>query len=611
MKIQPRQQLLEIWQATARASFRDGEWVWGGRNRDSSISDAEQLLCIMQPATEIPGFRLDGPDETHEDILRALRLLGDEVEIPRQLVRTITEYMRNYADADGVPSFSGGSYLASTDPLAPADPTQQSLDVVESFATSITLTLATIGFCRVFLTSLTRQELISDVKELEQLASKRLTAALVGLLRSFTINVFEVDSDYGSRLLRTVNQERLPQKIVIEGLNQELREIRAGLRDWVYVGSGQNVDLDPARLFECGWSWGVIEGAPKIPFIDGALQREGHALDAPYLYFTVVALDGIADLFSARTRLLGLLDEDQQRLARALQIRWDLTQSYWSVIASYGGGRWPLEDIPWRTVDGDESDYFSLLVTAIAARDLAQRRDTDVDLSRLGQVLTELANRGRLTRRPFAGDPAVEMHDPGVPIGIEFGGEVGKPQLVYKASDFAPLLLKRVVFVAGLINDIELRGRLLQLADQVWDRVAQRKIRDGIGRGLWDQPALAYEALDIKYEQPTWHHTVRVVESLVLAAHVVGTHPLRSEGLAVLAQDLLAEAEHLFDQEQLAGSTEGGPSMRQNLETVRRRLQRAREINLDRPGSAVALLFSVLQEVDQLAAARSDVAGRD
>ena len=70
--------------------------------------------------------------------------------------------------------------------------------------------------------------------------------------------------------------------------------------------------------------------------LDGALQREGHALDAPYLYFTVVALDGIADLFSARTRLLGLLDEEQQRLARALQIRWELTQAYWAAIASFG-----------------------------------------------------------------------------------------------------------------------------------------------------------------------------------------------------------------------------------------------------------------------------------
>jgi hypothetical protein len=611
MRIQPRQQLLEIWQATARTCFRDGQWVWGGRHQGSSISDAEQLLCIMLPATEIPRFRLDRPDETDRDALRVLRTLGDHVDIPRQLVQTLTDYMRNYAGDDGVPIFPGGSYLSSKDPDNPPREAQASLDLVESFATSITLTLATIGFCRIFLTSLNRPELISQVTELEALANRRLTAALVGLLRSFTINVFAVDSDSGKRLLRTINQEHLPLKTVIEAFNQAQREVRAGLRDYITVGTGQNVDLNPSRLFECGWSWGVIEDAPKISFIDGALQREGHAIDAPYLYFTVVALDGIADLFSSRTRLLGLLDEEQQRLARALQIRWELTQTYWALIASFGGARWPLEDIPWRTVDGEESDYFSLLVTAIAARDLAQRRDTDVDLSRLGQVLTELANRGRLVRRPFSGDPAVLLHHPGVSIALDYAGPNPGPALVYGATDFAPLLLKRALRVAGLINDIELRGTLLELADQVWDHVAERKMRDGTARDLWDQPALAYDMIRVRYDQPTWHHTVRVVESLVLAAELAATHPLRSEGLATLAQDLLAEAEHLFDQEQLAGSTEAGRSMRVSLETVRQRLQRAREIAFDRPGTAAAVLLTVLAEIDQLAAARSDVVGRD
>jgi hypothetical protein len=355
----------------------------------------------------------------------------------------------------------------------------------------------------------------------------------------------------------------------------------------------------------------VIGNAPKIPFIDGAVQREGQALDAPYLYFTVVALDSIADLFSSRTRLLGLLNEEQQRLSRALEIRWELTQRYWATIAGFGAGRWPLEDIPWRTVDGDESDYFTLLVSAIAARDLSQRRNTDVDLDRLGQILVELANRGRLTRRALYDDPAVLLHDPGVPVTLEFSEPVEGPELLYRASDFAPLLLKRIIRVAALIDDVELRSRLLVLADQVWDHVVQRKIRDGVARGLWDQPSRVYDALSGGFERPTWHHTVRVVESLVFASELASTHPLRSETLEGLSGELLAEAEHLFDQEQLAGSTEAGRSMRESLETVRQRLQRAREISPDRPGSAVALLLTVLADLDQFAAARSDVASRD
>jgi hypothetical protein len=362
-------------------------------------------------------------------------------------------------------------------------------------------------------------------------------------------------------------------------------------------------------LFECGWSWGITKGAPIVDFaINAGEQREGYAVEFPYLYFTIVALDGIAELYSDRTRLLGLLDDDQQRLSGALRLRWDLTQSYWAAIASFGGGRWPLEDIPYRTLDDDESDFFSLLVTSIAARDLSQRRDTDVDLSRLGVILTELANRGRLTRRPTVRDTAVELHFPGVVVGLE-GAEVLGPQLTWVATDFAPLLLKRTVFIASLINDIERRAVMLDLADQVWDHVAERRLRSGTGRDLWDQPADVFDTVKQRFADPSWHHTVRVVESLVFAANMADSHPLRSDELTTMTKDLLAEAEHLFDQELLAGSTEAGPAMRTKIEAVRQRLRRVREIMEDRPGSATALLFAILRELDDLAAARHDVLG--
>src|SRR6266536_3038869 len=101
MKVQQRQQILEMWEATARSSFHEGKWAWGGRDEANSISDAEQLLCLMLPAAELPAFRLDSPDETAEDVLDALLLLGDAVETPKLLVRVITDYLRNYTDASG------------------------------------------------------------------------------------------------------------------------------------------------------------------------------------------------------------------------------------------------------------------------------------------------------------------------------------------------------------------------------------------------------------------------------------------------------------------------------------------------------------------------------
>ncbi len=169
-------------------------------------------------------------------------------------------------------------------------------------------------------------------------------------------------------------------------------------------------DLDsPDRLFECGWSWGIVTEAPPIETDEPVgEQPKGAAQDAPYLYFTVIALDAIEDLFSERTRILGLLNDEQQRLSRALQLRWELTRSYWATVATFGDGhRWPLEDIPWRTTDEDASDYYTLLVTSLAVKGLARERGSDTELARVGMVLTELANRARITRRPFDNDPAL------------------------------------------------------------------------------------------------------------------------------------------------------------------------------------------------------------
>jgi len=67
-----------------------------GRDYANSISDAEQLLCILYPATALPSFRLDRPDETAEDVLDALGVLGGSVDIPKLFIRVATEYMEQY-----------------------------------------------------------------------------------------------------------------------------------------------------------------------------------------------------------------------------------------------------------------------------------------------------------------------------------------------------------------------------------------------------------------------------------------------------------------------------------------------------------------------------------
>ncbi|HEY1177673.1 MAG TPA: SCO2524 family protein [Phytomonospora sp.] len=617
MRIQPRQHLLEIWEALIRSSYvkdenaKESRWAWGGADSDDSVYDTQQLLCLMFPAAEVPAFALETPDETIDAVVGVLGPFGTAIQIPRVLTRILTTYLERHSDTDGNPRFAGGGYFVSDTGESPSEE-QRSLDVTESFALSITLTLAILGFARKFREGLRSKSYIAEAERLEELANKRLTAAMVGLLRSFTVNAFEADSPEGRILLESMNETNLPTRRLVEELRRELRDVNAGLRD-LTIGSGREAELEgQTTLFECGWSWGVIDGAPVIEdAATGGTQRPGVAQDAPYLYFTTVALDGIADLFSTRTRVLGLLDAEQRRLADSLQLRWEMTQRYWAKLATFGVGRWPLESMPWNTTDAEHSDYFSLLVSAIVTRDMVDRRASDERLSRLGRVLAELAKRGRVTERAEGADPAVRLHAPGLRVGLGGAEKVGGPSLYWQVSDFGAVLLKRIVRIAALIDDVELRDELLRLGDRVWDHLVQRRLSAGPFKDLWDEPSNVYTQLGEGHALgASWHHTIRVVESLVGAAQLVRSDPPRSEFMIRQAQHSISEAEHLYDQELLDGGAESGKSIRDLLQTVHANLLRAKEIQYERPASSVAIVQKVLRELDRLAAARQDAKGR-
>ncbi|GAA3391241.1 SCO2524 family protein [Cryptosporangium minutisporangium] len=609
MKVQPRQQLLDIWHGVARHSYADGEWRWGFREGRNSVSDAEQLLCLMYPAAEIASFSLERPDHTSDDVLHALARLGSSVEIPRTLVSALLDYMQTYSH-DGTPLFPGGSYFGAEDPGREITEEQRGLDVVEAFASSIQLSLATLAFAKVFRTVITRRDLLEAVNDLESLAGARLSAAMVGLLRSFSVQVFESGSLAAQSLVGMLNQANEPEGRVTEALRESLGEVRAGLRD-LSVGSGHSgVDLDdPTLLFECGWSWGIVREAPRIDTSEPiGFQPEGLAPNTPYLYFTVSALESIRDLSSERTRLLGLLNEEQQRFANALQLRWDLTQRYWATIATFGAGRWPIEDVPWRTSDGEESEYFTLLVTSMVAHNFERRRAGEADLARVTQVLGELASRGRITRRALADDTAViRLHAPGVALALPGSEKLGSSRLTWVVTDYAVVLLGHLAHLARQSRSTELRGEMLELIDSTWEHLHQRRMTKAGGGSLWDDPSAIFPGLPPPVsEKPSWYYTQRVVKALVQLARLAASSPLRSERLTQYAMDLLLEAEHAFDQELLNGSMEAGPSMQYSMRQVRARLRRARKIVPERPGSASALALAVLRDLDLLVAARQD-----
>ncbi|GID31354.1 SCO2524 family protein [Paractinoplanes brasiliensis] len=607
MQIQPRQQLLDIWQATARVSLNDGVWTPEGRHGVNSISDAEQLLCIMAPATEIPLFRLDRPDAIASDVLEALHALGDNRQVPQNLIHALTSYIERYTGPDGTPAFSGNGYFRSAVEGEEIKQAQRDLDVVDSFSISVTLMLAIIGFTRIFRQVITRPKLIEEVETLERMANRRLSAAMAGLLRSFAINVFPSDSQVGQELIRTVNQEARPTHQIVDELREALREINARLRDDVTIGSGATEgELDnPNRLFECGWSWGIVEDAPEIETtIDLGVQRTGVAQNAPYLYFTSVAMDAIQALSSERTRLLGLLDPEQARLAQSLQLRFELTRSYWSAVATFGNGRWPLEDLPWRTTDGVEADYFSLLVSGMVLQNMQVVRTSDTDRRRVAAVLEEIANRSRITRRSSEPETAINVHAPGLEFVLEGSDEDGGPVLAWTVADIAPTLFRRTINLASSLGEGSARNRLLSLSNAIWSHLSQRSITEGADRGLWDRPSGVFHYLPDTGERVSWYFTKRVVDCLVTAAQMISESPPPSALLGQMAEDLLNEAEHLFDRELLNGTTTRGEALRAELERIGTELRRARTVHAERPGVAVSLVQDVLRRLDRLSAAR-------
>nr|BFF23789.1 hypothetical protein GCM10025732_17540 [Glycomyces mayteni] len=321
----------------------------------------------------------------------------------------------------------------------------------------------------------------------------------------------------------------------------------------------------------------------------------------------MVAIEAIATLYSDLVMRRNLLTEEERRLAQSLQIRLDVTRRYWAMVASFGGGsKWPLEDVPWRTTDGLEYDYYTLLVCAVATETFGSSRGGDDDLIRLADVLVELANRGRITRRPLVGDRSIEMHFPGVKAELAGIEKLDGPAMIWNMVDFAPLLLKRIYNAAGLLVTIDARAELLEVADLVWDHLARRRIRDGGAARLWDQPKQVFTELPNWFEDPSWHFTIRVVEAMVLAAKFAGSEPARSRSLETLAHELLVEAEHIYDQELLRGSGNAGPALAQEIRSVGLTIRHAKEVVDERPATAFSLGVKALIDLDRLISAGRD-----
>lgn len=340
-------------------------------------------------------------------------------------------------------------------------------------------------------------------------------------------------------------------------------------------------------------------------------DKIGYAQSRPWLYFTVNALDGIVDFTSRRAAALNVMDDGQRDLADALSLRWELTQRYWSTVARFDAERWPLEDIPWRTSDGQESDYYSLLVMSVLIQDLVTRAATDADLLKAVGILQELAQRGRITRRMSEGDDALALHYPGVPQGLGGSAEAVGTALVLYTSDYAPLIIKRSLQAAQLTDDVVAREALIGLAESAMDHLYERRMtRNGDPIELWDDlSTFPGMKKGVKFDQPSWYLTERVVEALVATAFAFEQEPPRSPVMYDYLIRLLNEADHVYNQELLRSNVFEKTALRDRLEEIGTLIGRSRELSKRRTSTAIAKAEEALRLLDALEVARLD-AGR-
>ncbi|MGW1800844.1 SCO2524 family protein [Streptomyces sp. NPDC001984] len=614
MQINPRQQLLAIWSGIARHSVADGTWNWGPHGGRSSVEDAERLLCLMYPATEIPAFQLSDSDLLQKDVENVLKGLGGRLALPEVLCGILREFTKAHTTGDERPSFSGGSYFHSLDPAHEPTGEQRALGVVDSYSMSITLCLATLGFLK----DLTGQgpwgPTALSAAELREATQARLTAAMVSLLRSFTVNVFDAESERGRQLCGLLGQGKVPDRIVLDEFQRRFGSLRATIRDHFDLGIDVVDSLERRdQLFECGWTWGIVRDAPPVPTDENiGPQPEGCAAGVPSPYFTVVALDGIVDLFSDRTLKLGLLNPDQQRLAEALRLRREVAQQYWSGIARFLPADWPLADIPWRLADdGPVAEYHTLSVTSILVHGLARERTADDDVPRVVDVLRRLAERGRVTSRMTRdAHTALRLHTPGIALPLE-GSELLGPPLSWTVNDFSAQLLKRTVQLCVLGRSLPAREQLLRLAEETMEHLWRRRRPDGpdgTGAGLWDDVRAADPDATVSPE-PSWGLTERVVEAMVAAGLLLARQPIRSVDLVELARDLISEAGHLLGVERQGPSIRADSAQALELAGIEAGLRRAGRIAEEKPGTAAALAMQALADLDSLARARQSALG--
>lgn len=601
--------------------------VWGddrvGEGVRNPIADAEMLLTLLTPTFQIESFSLRGINRVEDAGLQAaLTQLskGDAVGMPLKdcLLGRLLDFLEPPVHEAFSPGQPGGYARLVEGDDRPVDSLLDGdgklrLRTVDGYTLTISVCVQAMCLLRAWIEhpeqaangamSSSSRETLAEVFDL---CSARLTDAMLGLLRGFTVKTYARDTGPGAPGGRTSSREweikngrewpgnrGFAQSSALQAIR---RRLATRFGDWY-----EDLLKGDEIPFACGWSWGPIRDRPWIgdDQIDRLIEQhpvfdEGEtplwAVDAPYLYFTIAAIEGVADLLETKVRSANILNGDQAYLASQLGFLVDNTTAYWRALAfapvqepKSEQGRddrtspWYMERLPWRTTDGDRDDYYSLYVLGLI---LGDRNELDrVRLVRIVALLEELAQRARITREPYVfgnpehGDPAVKIHFPGKRLELIYGSDtpdVDKlPVCEWTVDDFAPKLLKFTGIVGQRTQDAEVRRRALALADDIWDnnlchrRLRYREADNPSQKGwVWDAPlepfnrawaddleweeleeegSLGTQGLDDEGLAPrfSWHMTQRVSDALTAVVQAQERSTTAGDRTRALTQEII------------------------------------------------------------------------
>jgi hypothetical protein len=594
-----QEEILAVWRGwVERASneerattlFRDAA------NGFNTVLAAESMLIFLLPVgSDLPLFSLpkntEAGDTSTAAILNRLFLKDGSTSMPDvfpEATDRIVDLFESYYEQTGR-SFAGGGYLLKDegDPAGPKDD-----EVVDSFSTAASVSIRILKLLADWRHSGGGEARKREAKwaALEARAHTRLMQAMIGLHDSFAVTTIGVR-----------NWDAACQPYAWSEVKDKLNTVRVRLN--ALRRPDQAIDVDDA--FECGWSWSRVSEDDRLlgDIFKGrdepAETSPFDAQTAPYLYFTANALDGIADLWSPSVQSAGILNPEELALAARLRALWHATTDYWSEVAaqvSTLGGAGPttrLQDLPWTTVDGDESDYYTLYLLGIL---LLRSENPPISVAELTAMLEELAQRARVTRRPSPSDtdPAIALHYPGKIFRLK--GQSGDEVFQWRAYDIAPLLLKYSGILLERAEDQETRVRLRQLAQEIWNQLERRRISDDRGReqldawhrnavAAWDDVASAFPGLlqgeygpELSVRLDTmrelgigsWYFTERTMEALVRFATAERHQAPPAPGLSGVCVELITELETV-----LADRPRGDAELQERLLSAREQIDRS------------------------------------